>query len=199
MSLSTTISRILGDEHARLIDFHIAGLHITGRGLGRVAQSITSGDIAVCPRDNMSTAARYRFTRDEMHVASDLERQLQGDDSANVKALIVHEGVHALADLEQLGSMTSLQSESSGFLAQAWYRLKANGGRPHRSRIEIFQKAQQVVINAGLLDNAGRTVAWNDYQELREAIQRHPNYAADDRDASAGANGIRRQGGRCRV
>ena len=131
MALKDDIVSIICDTHCRTMDFTIAGLHVNGRGFGEVAAYINDDRIMVCSRDTMTTPGRYRMTRDEMHVRSDLPDDL---DDSNKRSLIVHEAVHALADIRGLSGMTSIQSESSGFIAQALYRLKYRNGRTWRSR-----------------------------------------------------------------
>lgn len=197
MAVKDDVMAILRDEHCRSIDFTIAGLRVNGEGLQEVATYMANDRIAVCPRDQMTTPGRYRFTRDEMHVRSDLHDDL---DDSNKRSLIVHEAVHALADIRDLSRMTNIQSESSGFIAQALYRLKYRNGRTWRSRVDIFTEALSVVTTLELHEKQGVTVQWDDYADLRKAIKDHPNYADDDFGASAGANGIRRhRGRRCRT
>jgi hypothetical protein len=197
MALKGDVSGILRDEHCRSMDFTIAGLHVNGRGFREVAAHIADDRIAVCSRDTMTTPGRYRMTRDEMHVRSDLEDDLE---DSNTRALIVHEAVHALADIRGLARMTNSQSESSGFIAHALYRLKYRDGRTWRSRIPIFREALNVVTSKRLHEQSGVTVQWDDYAALREAIHQHTNYEDDDPNASAGATGIRRhRGRRCRI
>jgi hypothetical protein len=197
MAVKDDVIRILSDEHCQSMDFTIAGLRINGNGLSEVASYISNDRIMVCTRDNMSTPGRYRFTRDELHVRSDLHDDL---DDSNKRSLIVHEAVHALADIRGLSRMTNIQSESSGFIAQALYRLKFRNGRQWRSRVALFREALNVVTSKELHTRRGVTVQWNDYDALRQAIQQHPNYDDDDPNARAGATGIRRhRGRRCRI
>lgn len=197
MSLSTSIVRILCDKNCKAMNFHIAGLHVNGQGLEQVAGRIVRGDIAICPRANMKTPARYRFARDEIHVSNDLSQKLG---KTTVKAVIVHEGVHALSDLKRMTAMTGIESESAGFLAQAFYRLKARNGRKYRSSIDIFSAAQDIIFDLKLLETRGQTVKWEDYESLRKAIESHPNYADDDHDEKGFAKGIKRHNKRrCRI
>jgi hypothetical protein len=96
--------------------------------------------------------------------------------------------------------MTSIQSESSGFIAQALYRLKFRNGRPWRSTEAIHRESLSVVTTLRLHEQRDVTVQWDNYAGLRQAIRDHPNYANDDHDASAGATGIREhRGARCRL
>ena len=197
MGLKDDLVSILTDEHCRSMDFTIAGLRVNGTGLREVATYIRNDRIAVCSRDTMSTPGRYRMARDEMHVRSDLHDDL---DDSNKRSLIVHEAVHALADVRAHSRMTSIQTETSGFIAQAHYRLKYRNGRTWRSRVAIFQEALAVVTTKRLHERSGVTVQWNDYAALRQAIQQHPNYRDDDHNAPAGATGVRRhRGRRCRL
>jgi hypothetical protein len=193
MAVKEDIRRILTDQHCRSIDFTIAGLRVNGAGLGQVAEYIRDGRIALCERSDMSTPGRYRMTRDEMHVRSDLSDDL---DDSNKRSLIVHEAVHALADIRRLSGMTNAQSESSGFIAQALYRLKYRNGRTWNSRVAIFREALAVVLAKKLHEQSNVTVQWNDYAALRSAIHAHPNYRDDDPEASAGATGVRGHAGR---
>jgi hypothetical protein len=199
MTVQQDIARVLCDEHSRSMDFTIAGLRIHGGGLEAVARRISGGGIAVCVRDRMSTPGRYRMTRDELHVSREGARTITTSNS--VKALMVHEAVHALTDMRNLRRMTSVQSESAGFMAQTFYRLRTRRGRALSERNDpIFLRAQEVIFAEGLLENSGRTVSEGAYAALREAIQEHPNYRDDDHDASAGANGIRtHHGARCSI
>lgn len=188
MAIKDDIRQILTDEHSRSMDFTIAGLRVNAAGLRQVADYLADDRIAICARDEMSTPARYRMTRDEMHVRSDLGDDLE---DSNKRSLIVHEAVHALADIRGLSRMTNAQSESSGFIAQALYRLKYRNGRPWRSSVAIFREALAVVIAKRLHEQSNVTVQWDDYAALRQAIHEHPNYQDDDPTASAGAAGVR--------
>lgn len=193
MSLSNDVIGILKDEHARSMDFFIAGLHVNGSGLGEVAKEIGDGGIAVCANEGLKTAGRYRATRDELQVKSDLGV----DDMAN-RALIVHEAVHALSDMRS-AKMTDMQAEAAAFIAQALYQLKYRKGKKWKSTVAIFAAALDVVIAKKLNEQTGVTVAWDDYTELRKAIQEDPNYKSKDLGASAGYDGIKKHsGGRCR-
>jgi hypothetical protein len=198
VGLKDDVTAILRDEHCRSMNFTIAGLTVNGAGLQEVAAYLANDRIAVCGRDDMSTPGRYRFTRDELHVRSDLNDGLEKD--ASKRSLIVHEAVHALADIRGLSQMTSIQSESSGFIAQALYRLKFRNGRAWRSTVPVHAESLSVVTTLRLHERSGVTVQWDDYAGLRRAIRDHPNYTDDDHDASAGATGVRRhRGGRCQA
>lgn len=197
MGLKDDVMTILRDEHCRSMDFTIAGLRINGEGLQLVSSYIADDRIMVCPRDSMSTPGRYRFTRDELHVRSDVSDDLE---DSNTRSLIVHEAVHALADIRAHARMTNIQSESAGFIAQALYRLKYRGGRVWRSRVDIFTQALAVVTSLRLHERSRVVVQWDDYAALRRAIQAHPNYEDDDFDAPAGGTGIgSHRGRRCRM
>ena len=198
MGLKDDVMAVLRDDHCRTMDFTIAGLTVNGTGLQEVISYMANDRIAVCGRDEMSTPGRYRFTRDEMHVRNDLSEDLE--DNASTRALIVHEAVHALADIRRLPRMTNIQSESSGFIAQALYRLKYRGGRTWRSRVALHRESLGVVTSLRLHEQRGVTVRWNDYAALRRAIMEHPVYENDDPNAPAGATGVRRHSGaRCRI
>jgi hypothetical protein len=195
MGLQQDVIGILTDQHSRSMDFHIAGLHVNGAGLELVANHIQSGRIALCSSNNLSTAGRYRFARDELQVRSDLSDDLE---DSNTRSLIVHEAVHALTDIRRVTRMTNLQSEAAGFIAQALYRLKHRNGQPWRSRIPIFTASLAVVTAKDLANQRGVTVEWDDYPALRTAIQQHPNYKDDDHDAALTGLGIRQyNGARC--
>lgn len=197
MSVKEDVLQILRDEHCRSMDFTIAGLRVDGGGLREVSDYIANDRIMICTRDQMSTPGRYRMTRDEMHVTSDLNDDLE---DSNKRSLIVHEAVHALADIRRLSQMTNAQSESSGFIAQALYRLKYRSGRLWRSRVAIFREALAVVTTKKLHEESNVTVQWDDYAALRRAIHEHPNYSSDEAGESAGATGIRQhRGARCRI
>jgi len=196
MGLSNDVVGILKDEHCRSMDFYIAGLHVNGSGLAEVASQIDDGGIAVCGRDGMSTPGRYRNTRDELQVQNDLAGVL--DDAQN-RALLVHEAVHALSDIRVSKKMTDLESESAAFIAQALYQLKYRKGKKWKSRVPIFVAALDVVVAKNLHEKTGETVAWEDYTDLRKAIQEDPNYKNKDLSVSAGYDGIKKHSGeRCR-
>lgn len=197
MAVKDDVVNILRDEHCRSMDFTIASLRVNGGGLGEVANYIADDRIMVCSRDEMSTPGRYRITQDEMHVRSDLDDDLE---DSNTRSLIVHEAVHALADIRRLSGMTNAQSESAGFIAQALYRLKYRDGRTWTSQVAIFREALAVVTSLELDKNSNVTVQWADYAALREAIHEHPNYNSDAPGDSSGATGIRQhRGARCRI
>ena len=195
MALSNDVVGILKDEHCRAMDFFIAGLHVNGSGLGAVAQEIADGGIAVCGREGMSTPGRYRATRDELHVQSDLA---EGLDDSTKRALLVHEAVHALSDL-RVSKMTDMEAEAAAFIAQALYQLKYRNGKKWKSKVPVFVAALDVVVAKKLHEQTGVTVAWDDYAALRKAIQEDPNYKSKDLTASAGYDGIKKHSGqRCR-
>jgi hypothetical protein len=194
MALSNDVMGILKDEHCRSMDFFIAGLHVDGTGLGDVAKQISDGGIAVCGKDNMSTPGRYRAGRDELHVQNDLAGALTDETK---RALLVHEAVHALSDMRST-KMNDLEAESAAFIAQALYQLKYRKGKTWKSKVAIFVAALDVVVAKKLNEKGGVTVAWDDYAELRKAIQADSNYGKKDLTASAGYNGIKKHNGaRC--
>ena len=194
MALSDDVVVILRDEHCRKMDFFIAGLHINGTGLGEVAKQIADGGIAVCGRDDLKTPGRYRATRDELQVQNDLAGALTDETK---RALLVHEAVHALSDMRSQ-KMNDMEAESAAFIAQALYQLKYRGGKTWKSKLPIFVAALDVVVAKQLNEKTGVTVAWDDYTELRKAIQADANYGKKDLNASAGYNGIKKHSGaRC--
>ncbi len=198
MALKDDVRQIICDQYCRSMDFTIAGLRINGAGFEQVVRYIADDRIMICGRgSDMSAPGRYRIARDELHVRSDLHDDL---DDSNKRSIIVHEAVHALADIRGLDAMTNSQAESAGYIAQALYRLKYRRGRTWRSRIPIFRASLAVVTDLRLHERSSVTVAWGDYATLREAIHQHPTYADDDSDESAGANGVRsHRGRRCRI
>lgn len=197
MALRENITDILRDKYCSSIDFTIAGLKIDGAGFQEVASHISEGRIAVCGRRRMSTPGRYRFTRDELHVKSDLGEHL---DNAKIRSLIVHEAVHALSDIRKVSRMTNIQSESAAFITQTLYQLKYNKGRSRRSSIKLFREALAVVKLLQLHTKTGVSVRSISYAALRKAILEHPNYASMKPNDVAGANGIRRYTrARCRI
>jgi hypothetical protein len=194
MALSDDVVGILKDEHCRKMDFFIAGLQINGTGLGEVAKQIADSGIAVCGRDDLKTPGRYRATRDELQVQNDLAGALTDETK---RALLVHEAVHALSDMRSQ-KMNDMEAESAAFIAQALYQLKYRGGKKWTSKVPIFVAALGVVVAKQLNEKTGVTVAWDDYAELRKAIQADTNYGKKDLNASAGYNGIKKHSGaRC--
>jgi hypothetical protein len=187
---------LLSDSHCSAIDFHIAGLHVDGTGLSAVASCIRSGHIALCPRDDLDTAGRYRFSRDELQVQSDVADDL---DDVNNRALIVHEAVHALTDMRRV-AMSDLQSESVGYITQALYKLLARNGRRWRSSVAIHTAALGVVVAKGLNGRRGVRVEFDDYSSVRRAISQHQNYRGISTQRSTTGLGIaRRRGARCQI
>jgi hypothetical protein len=197
VTLQRAITELLSDSHCQAIDFHIAGLHVDGAGLSAVARCIQSGHIALCPRDDLSTPGRYRFSRDELHVQSEVADDL--DDDVNNRALIVHEAVHALTDMRRV-AMSDLQSESVGFITQALYKLLARNGRRWRSRVTIHTAALDLVVAKRLNARRGVRVQFDDYSSVRRAISEHPHYRGISTQRSTTGLGIaRRRGARCHI
>jgi hypothetical protein len=187
MAIHDTVAAIFRETHIDAIDFNLNGsLAITPAELRRVGTLFADRVIPIEVVRTRDAPATYRIGRDALVLRSDVAAQI-GED--RVKALIVHEGVHALMDLHRCTQTTGLTSEAAGIIAQVIYTLKSGHGVTR----QVMVDAEVLIRRHRMLERRGVVLSWADYADFRLAVQRDPAYRGIPLLALAGYNGIRRR------
>jgi len=137
--------KVLNDEYARKINFHLGGLHISGDGLGDVAGAISRGDIKLIedPKLPKGIEGRYDPKTDTMSFP----KANFGDE--NFDAFFVHEAVHALIDMMKATQTRRLADESAAFLAAAIYLYHRVGDVRFQHEVKRLLSGNQNEQEAG--------------------------------------------------
>lgn len=110
----------LNDPANAVINFQIGTIQVSPTRLSKVAGAIKAKKIKVEVGGTGSFSATYEAARNTLTVASpDVNSEL-------TKALIVHEAVHAICDLEKM-TYDAVDGEAAGYTAQALYFRKHYG------------------------------------------------------------------------
>lgn len=126
-------------------------------------------------------------------------------DFSNVEnqAIIIHECVHAIVDAARASGTFVLAEESAAYIAQCLYRLRLQTGQNLQNFIaaagttpdgRIFSEAVSVIDKFHLDENpfGNKAIQYNDYQDLRMAINAHDLYNHLIPTTLSTANGLRR-------
>jgi hypothetical protein len=115
-----TALQILRDPIASSMTFSAGGLQLGPGDILSVASAIESGHITVIHRPCMRWTAQYRSgTKNQLLIP------FASSPALGMRALMVHEAVHAAMDLDRT-PLTMQQSEALAYIAQALY-LRRNG------------------------------------------------------------------------
>ncbi len=184
MKLRYRVADVLEEPAVRRINFQLGRLPVTSFQLKHVAEKIRLNKTHVYIHHGMSHSAEYVPVRDSI--------LLQDEDvltSTYGKSAVVHEGGHAMTDLNKAVSTTLYSAEVAAYLAQIIYDLVASkGNSKFEFKAKIMNPAGRIAREALRLikehDMTNKTVnlKWKQYKDLREAIKAHPKYNWDDMD-----------------
>jgi hypothetical protein len=110
---------VLRDHVASTMAFRAGPLELKASDLAAVANAIESGHITIIHRPCMGHMAEYRGKTNQLLVP------FSGMPPLNMRALMVHEAVHAAMDVRRT-RQTMQQAEGLSYIAQALY-LRRNG------------------------------------------------------------------------
>lgn len=182
----------LGESGLAFVQFTLlTGYQVAKPELDRVKEAVRSDRIKIRHKPSVSGVAFYFNKSNVMHVPS------LDNDTSN-KALILHECVHALMDLDwqKLGGLRNQDSEAAGYIAQMMYAIRTDVRyKPHCPDADpIFQAAWKVAHE--LLNRPGLkvlprhyTVSPIPYWRLVEAIAADANYE-EYADTDPGYDGV---------
>jgi len=183
MNLSRRVVDVLEEPAVRRINFQLGRLPVTSWQLGRVARKIGGNKIHIYLNASLGHAAEYVPARDSI-----LLMDTTVFNSSYGKSCIVHEAVHAMADMNMATSTTLYSSEVSAYLAQMIYdEVASKRNSKFRFKALIRNPAGRIAREAlKLIDKFDMTrkvvnLDWKDYHELREAIKDHPKYNWGDK------------------
>ncbi len=171
------------DTKLRQIVFNLKGYSINGgdreKGYQRLDMLLHHRKITVMRRVSdmgfaeAADAASYFMGTNTFSLGSGFK-----PDTTFGKALLAHEGAHALIDLQSLGSITRGISEAIGYTAEAmwlglsgWDPIKAkNGTAPHPVRAKAYS------IASALASGGNGMVPTKDADDLVNLIVQHKQY-----------------------
>jgi hypothetical protein len=165
MTLTEKAAALFRSHAASLVDFSLDELKVTPASLRKVGEAITKGTIGVEVGDTgpMLSAA---YSRKRLLLRKETET-----DYPEGQAAIVHEGVHAWAELSNKRS--GLSEEAAAYLTEVVY-LKALNRR--LSGHPIYDAANELAGARRLFDRRGVHLTAADCEDLRQAIHREPAY-----------------------
>jgi hypothetical protein len=162
------------------INFEIHSFHVTNAAFGQVCQAIADQRIGV--RYDRTMEGRTleeggEQYRRRMLYQPTVDRFLTpvystGGD-AQIRALIIHEAVHAYADLVRARWMHIETSEASAYIAQSlfYYYITNSGGRGRLgSEDENYDALFQAAWDVALILAQNGTPRWGEYEAVRTAV-----------------------------
>ncbi len=115
------VTTVLSRDEIKKIDFTVAGIKVSPLGFNAVKNNVQSEKIEVeFSRRLARNTAQYVHSHNKMLLSF---RSLDGD--SDREGLIVHECVHAIADINGKKQLVS-KSEASAFIAQCLYLYYRN-------------------------------------------------------------------------
>ena len=165
MALPEKAAALFRSHAASLVDFSLDNLKINPANLKKVGEAITKGTIGVEVGDTgpMLSAA---YSRKKLVLRKESET-----DYPEGQAAIVHEGVHAWADLSNQRS--GLSEEAAAYLTEVVYLRILNrriSGHP------IYDAANELASSRKLFERRGVHLKSDDCEDLRQAIHAEPAY-----------------------
>ena len=165
MSVTEKAAALFRSHAASLIDFSLDDLKINAASLRKVGEAMTKGTIGVEVGDTgpMLSAA---YSQKKLVLRKESET-----DYPEGQAAIVHEGVHAWADLSNHRS--GLSEEAAAYLTEVVYLRIVNRritGHP------IYDAANALASSRHLFDRRGVHLKSEDCKDLRQAIHSEAAY-----------------------
>ena len=142
-----------------------------------IGKFIADGVIEVVPVSKRGGSYEFRNAEPD---ADTLKAPRRSDRDWRVtQALLIHEAVHAISDLKKHASVSTLDEEAFAYVVQGMFLEK------HKARVvhgdEATQKLRRVSRALAARYLARETPVDADWEPLREAIRKHPNYKANYR------------------
>lgn len=165
MSVTEKAAALFRSHAASLVDFSLDNLKVDAASLRKVGEAITKGTIGVEIGDTgpMLSAA---YSRKKLILRKETET-----DYPEGQAAIVHEGVHAWADLSNHRS--GLSEEAAAYLTEVVYLRVLNrriSGHP------IYDAANELASSRHLFDRRGVHLKSEECEDLRQAIHSQSAY-----------------------
>lgn len=203
ISRSEHCARIFTESPVDKINFIFGSVHVSPDQFKRIAEAVRNGWISV--RDlppHSESAAEYNAVKTEDGPADSfsLKPLNEGDyATSHVRALLVHEAVHAIIDLNK-SDISRLGGESAAFLAQTLYRLLRDGNRYRqfahsssdiRETAAIRLECLSVIRKLGL-ENACGIIPADSQAAIIRVVHAHPKYRKYSLSEIHPADGLQR-------
>ncbi|MFY0635633.1 MAG: hypothetical protein JXQ91_17610 [Vannielia sp.] len=185
--MAPIVTRVLRTPAVWMIDFVLHGIVVNASNFEKVATALEAGSITAI-HDTSAGA-------DEAYYNSDENRYKLGFDTLHTIlhiGLIVHESVHAIADIEKVQNKVRA-SEAAAYVAQAlliYYGAQAAADAdPSKNPFAdpIMQAAWEV--SKPLRATSGQTLSTTQLKPLDDAIIAHDKYRTN-KDSSVLSDGI---------
>jgi hypothetical protein len=167
VSVNDKVAALFQSHAASLIHFSLENLQINSANLRKVGEAIKKGAIGVTIGDTgPMLSAAYSPRSKTMALRKESETEYPEGQAA-----IVHEGVHAWADLSNRRS--GLSEEAAAYLTEVVYLQAVHRrirGHP------IYDAANELARSRGLFDRRGIHLTSSECEALRQAIHAEPAY-----------------------
>jgi len=174
------------------------GMHVTPALFFDVKNAVENGKIKVIvvPANLLDDADGEYFPDKNTLAIADTVTSSDFDHGVRTRCLIVHETVHAIADMKKL-TISQISSEAAGYLAAAVYRVLSAQPIPSsesqydydEAMKNIWKKCDELIYKYGLQLGIG-VVSTEDLNDLRNLIHKHSQYADVDLRKMQVADGI---------
>lgn len=182
--VETMVANVISSSDAQKIrSFSFAGKGFGPGVFGPLKSLMESGAIKAVFDSSKSGMAEYDYGNNTLYLgfteASSLTR----------KALIIHEMTHACYDMVKT-KMSVADSESIAYIVQCQYARANNPDPSQRLTGNTPEKDKVFEIGWNIAGKllAGNTPSLEEYNSMRDAVSRHPYYAAKAA-GDAGFNG----------
>ena len=165
MAFKDKVEALFRTHPISLIDFAIDDLKVNATTMKKVAAAIKDGTVGVEVGDTGSMLYAA-YSRRRLLLRKESET-----DYPEGRAAIVHEGVHALADLSKFKS--GVLDECAGYLTEVIYLKHLNrrlSGHP------IYDAANSLAAALDLYSKRGKKLTRDDCKALADAIVAEPAY-----------------------
>lgn len=176
LALANLVRSVLSRPETARINFSLGGMMIEPSSFQMVKEKILGGQIdVVCDRSLAANKAKYRPLENTLHLSTAF--RINGI-STDQEALIIHECVHAAADLSALAVKIGLD-EAAAYVAQCLYfyyrneaELKRPGKRVDFDNKPILEEAWKVAT----LARSKNKLSDRDIAQLLWVISQHRLY-----------------------
>ena len=204
VSRSEHCARIFTESPVDKIAFMFGPVHVSPDQFKKVATALRAGRISVgdLPSDS-EYGAEYNAVKGKHGPADRLNLKPLNEGEftkTHVRALILHEGVHAIIDVNKC-YITRLGGESAAFLAQTLYRLLRDGASyrqlahsdPSGDReLAVIRLECLSVIRKLNLESTCGIVPASSQAAIAKAVHAHPKYRGIRNEEIHPADGLRK-------
>ena len=171
----TMVADILtGAEAQKIKSFTFAGKHFGAGTFYNIRNLIECGFIKVVYEAQRNSMCEYEWATNTLFVGFQKAYDL------GQKAIVIHESVHAVYDMVKM-KMTVADSESIAYIVQCQY-ARANNSNPDDRLYSSDKKKDKVFeIDWNIAGKVlqGYSPTYDECEQMRAAVTRHPYYAAD--------------------